>query len=276
MSHIKNMKDISLRPKKQLMSLFEAVQNLDNLPSTNRNSIIDRALTVSLKSNYVNWQAVSEVLVENNFNSPIPNHIVLKVDEDKFLQVKAQIKEAFSVEKITIPYTLRLLLTLYFIHLKQQTDAANEKDSMSELLQPDVKIDTVTLKNEYEQSFYSGKKRLLEMCRVFLKNNPNINERLVEQCAQGLKMCSDFIDLSKYFSGISESNPTSTYTAKVLAGLFILRIESVFEPNESKGMLDQVIKKLEVEFQTIGHVIDNTDSGDYYKNVYAKMMGGRA
>ena len=270
------MKDISLRPKKQLMSLFEAVQNLDNLPSTNRNSVIDRALNVSLKSSYVNWQAVSEVLIENNFNSSIPNHIVLKVDEGKFLQVKAQIKEAFSVEKITIPYTLRLLLTLYFTHLKQQTDAANEKGNMSELLQQDAKIDTMALKNEYEQSFYSGKKRLLEICRVFLKNNPNVNERLREQSEQGLKMCTDFIDLSKYFVNMRDSSPTSTYTAKVLAGLFILRIESNFEANESKVMLDKLIKQLEVEFQTIGHVIDNADTGDYYKNVYAKMMGGRA
>jgi len=271
-----HMKDISLRPKKQLMSLFEAVQNLDNLPSTNRNSIIDRALNVALKSSYVNWQAVSEVLIENNFNSSIPNHIVLKVDEEKFLQVKKQIKEAFSVEKITIPYTLKLLLTLYFIHLKQQTDAANEKGSTGDLLKPESKIDTVALKNEYEQSFYSGKKRLLEICRVFLKRNPNINEQLVEQSALGLKMCTDFIDLRKYFASINESSPTSTYIAKVLAGLFILRIESVFEPTESKNILDQLIKQLEVEFQTIGHVIDNTDSGDYYKNVYAKMMGGRA
>ena len=89
-------------------------------------------------------------------------------------------------------------------------------------------------------------------------------------------MCTDFIDLSKYFVNMNESNPTSTYTAKVLAGLFILRIESVLEPTESKSVLDRLIKQLEVEFQTIGHVIDNTDSGDYYKNVYAKMMGGRA
>ena len=278
MNKIKNMKDISLRPKKQLMSLFEAVQNLDNLPSTNRNSVIDRALNVSLKSSYVNWQAVSEVLIENNFNSSIPNHIVLKVDEVKFLQVKTQIKEAFGVEKITIPYTLRLLLTLYFTHLKQQTDAASEKGNMSELLQPepDVKIDTMALKNEYEQSFYSGKKRLLEICRVFLKSNPQVNKRLREQSAQGLKVCTDFIDLSKYFVNMRDSSPTSTYTAKVLAGLFILRIESNFEATESKVMLDKLVKQLEVEFQTIGHVIDNTDTGDYYKNVYAKMMGGRA
>ena len=270
------MKDISLRPKKQLMSLFDAVQNLDNLPSTNRNSIIDRALNVALKSSYVNWQAVSEVLIENNFNSSIPNHIVLKVDEEKFLQVKSQIKAAFSVEKITIPYTLKLLLTLYFIHLKKQTDAASDTGSMSELLEPDVKIDTMALKNEYEQSFYSGKKRLLEICKVFIKSNPSINEQLMEQCAHSLKMCTDFINLGKYFTNMSESNPTSTYIAKVLAGLFILRIESVFEPNDSKIKLDQLIKQLEDEFQTIGHAIDsNTDADEYYKNVYAKMMGGR-
>ena len=270
------MKDISLRPKKQLMNLFEAVQNLDNLPRTNRNSIIDRALDVALKTSHVNWQAVSEVSIKNTFNSSIPNHIVLKVDEKKFSQVNGQIKEAFSVDKITIPYTMKLLLTLYFIHLKHQSEAINQNKNMSEIFTPDAKIDTVAFKNEYEQSFYSGKKRLLEICRVFLKSNPDVNTQLIEQCARGLKMCTDFIDLSKYFTDMSSSNPTSTYTAKVLAGLFILRIESIFEPNESKNMLDQIIKQLEVEFQTIGHAIDTTDTGDYYKNVYAKMMGGRA
>ena len=268
------MKDISLRPKKQLMNLFEAVQNLDNLPSTNRNSIIDRAFDVALNTNDVNWQAVSEVSIENNFNSSIPNHIVLKVNEEKFSQVNVQIKEAFNVEKVTIPYMLRLLLTLYYIHLKQQISVANP-NNISEIFKPDPKIDTFALKNEYEQSFYSGKKRLLELCKVLLKNNPSVNEQLIKQSAACLKMCTDFIDLSKYFTNVKVLNPTLTYTAKVLAGLFIFRIESVFEPDQSKNMLDQIVKQLENEFQTVGNAIDKSDADDYYKNVYAKMMGGR-
>ena len=274
------MKDISLRPKKQLMNLFEAVQNLDNQPSTNRNSIIDRALDVALNTRYINWQSVSEVSIEDNFNSHVPIHIVLKVDEEKFARVNKQIKETFQVDKITIPYTLKLLLTLYFIHLKQQSDSANQNDNINEILKSDSKvsesrIDTLALKNVYEQSLYSGKKRLFEMCRVFLKNHPNINEQLTYQSSCDLNKYAGFIDLDKYFAGkMHESNPTSTYLAQVLAGLFILRIERISESDKSsKNMLDQIVKQLETEFQILGEAVNHIDSADYYKDVYAKVMG---
>ena len=270
------MKDISLRPKRPLMNLLETVQSLDNLPSTNRNSIIDRALDIALKTTYVNWKSVSEVSIEDNFNSHIPTHIVLQVDEEKFSQVNEQIKEAFEAEKITIPYTLKLLLTLYFIHLKQQFDTANQNGNISEMLVSDSKVDTLALKNEYDQSLYSGKKRLFEICKVYLKNHPNINEQLTSQSSRDLNKYIEFIDLNKYFEQhVSESNPTSTFLAKVLAGLFILRIESIFPASESKGILDQIVKQLETEFQIIGEISNNTDSADYYRNVYAKMMGGK-
>lgn len=270
------MKDISLRPKPHLMNLFEVVQNLDNLPSINRNSIIDRALDVALKSSHVNWQAVSEVSIENKFNHQVPTHVVLKVDEEKFSQIKGQIKEAFHVEKVTIPYTLKLLLTLYFIHLKQQADTANQKERMHEILTPDGEIHTWVLKNEYEQSLYSGKRRLFDICKVFLKHHPTINEQLIEQGSRELKAYRELIDLNKYFAHMDrESSPTSTYTTKVLAGLFILRIESVFEQAESKNKLDHLVKQLEIEFQIIGEANTQAESTDYYKHVYAKMMGGK-
>ena len=270
------MKDISLRPKKQLMNLFEAVQNLEILPSTNRNSIVDRALDVALKSNHVNWQAVSEISIDDHFNESIPAHIVLKVDKEKFSKVNEQIKTTFNAEKITIPYTLKLLLTLYFVYLKQQTDTASQDDKMSELLTPEIKVDTLILKNEYEQSIYSGKKRLFEVCRVFLKENPMVQEQLTIQSKRDLKRCADFIDLNSYFTHVKqEITPSFTYLAKILAGLFILRVESMLEGGESKNMLDQIVKQLENEFETIGTAIDQANSADYYKNVYAKMMGGK-
>jgi len=270
------MKDISLRPKRQLMNLLEVVQNLESLPTTNRNSIIDRALDIALTTTYINWQSVSEVSVEDKFNSHIPAHIVLQVDEEKFSRVNEQIKGAFDAPKVTIPYTLKLLLTLYFIHLKQQTDTANENSNINEILMPDTKIHTLALKNEYDQSLYSGKKRLFEMCKVYLKNHPNINEQLTIQSSCDLNKYIELIDLNKYFKDkVGESNPTSTYIAKVLAGLFILRIESTFPLAESKNILDQIVKQLETEFQIIGEAANHADSEDYYKNVYARMMGGK-
>lgn len=271
------MKDISLRPKQQLMNLFDAVQNMENLPSTNRNAIIERALEMALRSNYVNWNAVSEVSIDNNFNSKVPNHIVLKVDETKFAAVNEQIKNAFKVEKITIPYTLKLLLTLYFIHLKQQTDHASQTEHFSELLTPDAgSINTLALKNEYEQSVYSSKRRLLDVCKVFLRHHLEIHAQLASLCQAEMQAYHDFVDFSKYLTGrATKTAPNATYLAKVLAGVLILRIESVYEMSESKIILDQVLQQMEVEFGTVGAVIDNNvDSADYYKDIYAKMMGG--
>jgi len=277
------MKDISLRPKQQLINLFDAVQKMENLPTTNRNSIIDRALDMALRSNHVNWNAVSEVSIEERYESKVPNHIVLKVDESKFGAVNDQIKAAFKMEKITIPYTLKLLLTLYFIHLKQQTDNANQSEHMSELLAPvtgttiTAGINTLAVKSEYEQSIYSSKRRLLDICKVFLRNNLEIHAALATQCQVDMQAYHDFIDLSQYLTGkATKTAPNSTYLAKVLAGLMILRVESVYEASESKLVLDQILQQLEVEFNTIGAVIDNSvDSADYYKDVYAKMMGGK-
>jgi len=272
------MKNISLRPKQQLMNMFDAVQNMENLPSTNRNSIIDRALDMALKSNYVNWNAVSEVSIENKFESKVPNHIVLKVDETKFATVNEQIKTAFKVEKITIPYTLKLLLTLYFIHLKQQTDNANQSEHMSELLAPaEGSINTLLLKSEYEQSIYSSKRRLLDVSKVYLRNNLEIHANLATQCQADMQAYHNFVDLSKYLSGkATKTAPNSTYLAKVIAGLLILRVESVYETNESKMILDQVLQQMEIKFNIVDAVIDNNvESVDYYKNVYAKMMGGK-
>ena len=277
------MKDISLRPKQQLMNLLDAVQQMENLPSTNRNVIIDRALNMALKSSSVNWNAVSEVSIDHLYEDKVPNHIVLKVDDEKFSTVNEQIKSAFNVEKITIPYTLKLLLTLYFIHLKQQTDNANQQEHTSQLLIPVNAVatvvknfDTLAIKNGYEQSIYSWKKRLADLCKLYLRNNADVHEQLLNQCQADLKVCIDFIDLSKYLGEkATNTQPTMTYLAKILAGIFIIRIESSFEPNESKVMLDQIVKGLESEFQTIGAAIDENNSAEYYKNVYAKMMGGK-
>jgi len=270
------MKDISLRPKKQLMGLFEAVQNIESLPTINRNSIIDRALDVALASSYVNWQAVSEVLIEEEFTGSIPTHVVLKVDPEKFFQVNEQIKQTFNAEKITIPYTLKLLLTLYLIHLKQQSKPASNNETLTEISIPHIQIDTLRLKSEYEQSIYSGKKRLFEMCKVLLKQSPAIYEQLLRAGKGDLEMFKDVLDLSSYFaSGHQETNPTLTYLGKVLAGLFILFVESTTQPHDIKNVLDDVVRKIEMEFPTVGHAVTQDNGSDYYKNVYAKMMGGK-
>lgn len=268
------MKDVSLRPKKQLMGLFEAVQNMESLPTNNRNAVIERALDVALTSSYVNWQAVSEVLVEESFTGSVPTHVVLKVDPEKFFQVNDQIKQAFTATKITIPYTLKLLLTLYFIHLKQQREPASKDEALKEISIPQKQINTLLLKNEYEQSIYSGKKRLFEMCKVLLKQSPELHKQLLHAGRRDLEKFNDIFDLSLYLSN-QETNPTLTYLGKVLAGLFILFIESTTQPQEIKSVLDGVVRKLETEFMTIGSAITQNEGKEYYKDVYAKMMGGK-
>lgn len=270
------MKDISLRPKLQLMNLFDAVQKLENLPSTNRNTLIDRALDIALSHKSLNWQAVSEVAIPNTFNARVPNHVVLKVDNEKFTTINEQIKETFSVAKITIPYTLKLLLTLYFIHLKQQTDNASQSENMGELLAPDMKINPLLLKQEFEQSIYSGKKRLLELCKVYLRKKEDVKTQLSAMCEATITNVSQLVNLNDYFSPkSSEGVINSTYLAKVLAGLFILRVELAGEVVDSRAVLDKIVRQLEQDLETVGAVAPDIDSTDYYKNVYAKMMGGK-
>lgn len=270
------MKDISLRPKKPLMILFEGIKRLESLPSINRNAIVERALNVAETHEFIDWRSVSEVVVDEIFEEKIPAHIVLKVDEVQFEKITAQIKATYTDEKITIPYTLKLLLTLYFIHLTQQTQVATKDENINKLKLPELEINTIILKNEYDQLMYPGKKRLLELCKTILSTNPDIETKLNASATQDLKSASTFLDLDPFLpDSLKQNVPTVNYIAKILAGLFVIHIESITNNGENKVLFEQLLKHLEFQFQTVGHAIDSDDSADYYKNVYAKMMGGK-
>jgi len=278
------MKDISLRPKKQLMNLFEAVQKLDNLPGVNRSLIIDRALDIAIQNKNINWQSLTEVAVENNFNGKIPSHVVLKVDESKFLKVKLQIQATFGVEKVTIPYTIVLLLTLYFIHLKQQVDLLKQDSPISDLPKIakklnhlDFKVDTWVIKNRYEQSAYAKKQRLLSVCELLIKSDFEIKNQLISQNSASLQRLRDLVNLDKYFNvATTPTIPTTTTLAKILAGIFIVRVSNIVDVVSNRNqLLDQIVNQLEAEFLPLENSTNNVNSATYYKEVYAKMMGGK-
>ena len=270
------MKDVSLRPKKQLMNLFEAVQRMENSPEANRNAIISKAMILASGSSKIDWQSLSKITIEENFDKEIPNHIVLKVDEECFLKIKEQIKFAFGAEKVTIPYVVKLLLTLYYVHLSQQAEDAQKKVHIKQTFAFDLKVDTVVLKNEFEQSIYSGKKKLLNLCKILLMKNPDLYEQLLSQCKHDLKVYTDFFEPNKYFAyEMGEQNPTLIYLTKVVAGFLILRIGSVSGIDEARRILDEIVLKMEADLQVFGQPFDNKVDATYYKNVYAKMMGGR-
>ena len=271
------MKDISFRPTRLIMSIFEQIRKLDNLPNTDRNSITERALVIALKNKNLDWKFISTITVEEDFKGSIPKHIVLKVDEEKFNLVNEDIKNTFNMEKVTIPYTLKLLLSNYLSSLSSIT---NSHVAPTEIAVP-KEIDLMLLKSEYVQSFYSNKKRLFEACKIYLKENIRIQKDLTERAMKQHQHLNKFLNLSKYYPDkrTEFGTPTATYLIKVLAGWFIFMVESQYEPSEANDVLDYVVKNLEEELQIKNgslfekmRSIKDAESADYYKNVYARMM----
>jgi hypothetical protein len=268
------MKDISFRPTKLIMALFEQIRKLDNLPNTDRNSIVERAMGIALKSKNLDWKFVSAITIDECFAGSIPKHIVLKVEEEKFNLINEQIKHVFSMEKITIPYTLKLLLVNYLSSLSQTNVPT------SQFTVPN-KIDLALFKNEYVQSPYRHKKRLLEACNVYLEAHPNLQQDLIEHAIHQQNQLTMFCDLSKYFPDKSTEfkTPTAIYIAKTLAGWFIFMVESQYDVSKWNDVLDHIVKSMENELQIKNEspfekirTKKNTETADYYKNVYASMI----
>lgn len=285
------IKDISLRPTKVILSLFEQIRKLDNVPNTDRNSIVARSITVALENKNINWQLVATMSIEEDFIGNIPNHVVLKVEEENFNVINEQIKNAFNKEKITIPYTLKLLLVNYLAFLNQPNIAEIQASIPQE-------IELALFKSEYVGSLYRNKKRLLETCKVYLNSNVSLKKNLNERATRQNKQLTNVYDLSNYFPDLMRTmstnslkehffpdkriefgTPTETYLAKVLAGWFIFMVESQYETSIWNDVLDCVVKNLEDELQIKNEspfekirMQKDAETSDYYKNVYARMM----
>ena len=269
------MKDISFRPTKLILSLFEQIRKLDPLPNTDRNSIVHRAMLAALKNKNLSWQFISAMAVDDDvFTGTIPKHVVLKIDEEKFDLINEQIKTAFSMEKITIPYTLKLLLVHYLSSLSQVEMPTSQ-------LQIPQEINVALLKNEYERSLYPYKKRLFETCKIYLHAHTPLQQCLTERAMHQSLQLNKFYDLSHYFPDhrTQTGSPTTTYLAKILAGWFIFLVESQYEVHDWNNSLDHVVKSLEDELQIKNEsplekmrTKKDPETADYYKNVYARMM----
>ena len=270
------MKDISFRPTKLILSLFEQIRKLDHLPNTDRNSIVNRATMMALKNKNINWQLISAITVEEDgFDGSIPKHVVLKVDEENFNLVNGQIKDAFSMEKVTIPYTLKLLLVNYLTSLNQTSLDVAQVSLPSG-------IELAMFKSEYMQSLYRSKKRLLEACKVYLKVHIKLQQDLTQYSIRQHTQLNDIHDLSKYFPDKRTETgvPTMAYLAQILAGWFIFTTESQYESSFWDGILDHIVKSLEDELQIQNESTfeklktkKDAETADYYKNVYSRMMG---
>lgn len=267
------MKDISFRPTKLMMSLFEQIRKLDHSPSTDRNSIVERAVASALKNKNLDWKLISTMTVEEIFDGSIPKHIVLRIEEEKFNLINEQLKNTFNVEKITIPYTLKLLLVNYLFSLNQTHVVSVPSD-----------VNLALFKNDYVQSSYGNKIRLLEACKIYLKTHMKLQVDLTTHATSQHKQLINFCDLSHYFPDkrTEFGTPTTTYLAKVLAGWFIFMVESQYEVSEWGETLDHIIKHLEDELQ-IKHgspfekirAKKDAETTSYYKNVYSRVMSSK-
>lgn len=269
------MKDISLRPTKLILSLFEQIQKSDRLPNNDRNSIVKRAIKAALDNQNIDWQFVSTLTVdEDRFEGNVPKHVVLKVEEEPFNRINGQIKETFGMKKITIPYTLKLLLVHYLSSLTQvDLDKAHTQLSLE--------VHLPMLKSEYAHSLYRNKKRLMDVCRVYLKTQPQLQQDLTQRITQHNLQLNTVHNLSAFFPDgrTATGIPTRTYLAQILAGWFIQQAESQYETALWDGVLDHIIKTLEEQLQIVNasslekmRVKKDSETADYYKNIYARMM----
>ena len=271
------MKDISFRPTKLILSLFEQIRKLEHLPNSDRNSIVHRAMEMALKNKNLDWQFISAMTVEEDgFVGSIPKHVVLKVDEEKFSLINEQIKAAFEMEKITIPYTLKLLLVNYLASFSQ----TNVTDP--QIVIPGG-VDLTLFKHDYAGSAYIGKRRLLEACQAYLKANPKLHNNLSERTTHQYRSLTKLHDFRGYFpdhdNNMGVETPTASYLAKILAGWLIFTVESQYEAHAWNSTLDHIVKGLEGELQIKNEsplekirAKKDAESADYYKNVYARMM----
>ena len=269
------MKDISFRPTKLILSLFERIRKLDNVPNTDRNSIVHRAMVTALKNKNLDWQFISAMSVDDaDFIGNIPKHVVLKIEEEKFNLINEQIKGTFNMKRITIPYTLKLLLVNYLSSLSH-VDVVTHQVSIP------YEIDLALFKNEYTHSLYGDKKRLLETCKIYLKSHVKLQQDLTERAIHQSNHLNKLYDLNHYFPDkrTEFGTPTATYLAKILAGWFIFMVESQYEQRDWNDSLDYLVKSLEGELEIKNEsplekmrTKKDSETADYYKNVYARMM----
>lgn len=233
-------KVISLRPTNQIMTLFSEIKEIDTHLELDRSAIVKRALQLAF-NNTIDWQIVAKVKIGEGKITP-PDHIRFTIEGEQYQIITEQIRDAFSLQRVTAPYLIRLVLTNYLLSLKTE-----DKEKIITTVEERVElgIDCLVFKNSYDISDYNEKERILLLARKYLENyNIELNRTLRKQMDSRIKEYSDYFDREKYFPKPRSNFGTCDirFISKSFAGLLLTLVETgVYEMEEIIQGLESVL-----------------------------------
>lgn len=234
-------KVLSIRPTVQISMLFDEIKAVEAHQESDRSAIVNRALEIAASKN-IDWKAVSKQRIkENVVEATPPAFMKIRVEEKYYNIVLEEIMKTFSLERVTAPYLVRLLLNFYLSELRKA-----DKEEIINVVERviNIGVDCLVFKKEYDFSHYVDKEKLYQLSKQYLEDcDPMLNTNIRAQVNAKIKEYSDCFNIEKYFP-----RPRSdfgccniVFTAKTLAGLFL--IVSEIENYD----LDNIVKSLEVE-----------------------------
>lgn len=222
-----NEKYASVRPKRELIALFELINKIEGAQDTDRQSVFERAMQYVVKSGTSVLRTAEKQRVEETDvgELQLPSSLKVRVDENLFKQTVEMFKEVFKIERVKIPYLMRVTLTAYLSHLQHEY-----KNTIITEIEPLIEfgIDPFVFKQEYEHSANPNKEKLYELSRKYLENvDVKLNKHLRDQVNKQIQGYSDYFNVSKYFPKKRAAFATTNiiFISKVLAGLILFQCE---------------------------------------------------
>lgn len=233
-------KVISIRPTVTIIKLFNEIKIADTHQDADRNSMFNRALEMAAGKN-IDWRTISKIKVKESAEEIVPPEFMkIKVDETRYNKVLKEIKDTFSLKRVTAPYLTKLVLSFYLSELKKGSnqDIIGVASGMV-----DFGLDCLVFKKEYDFSSYANKEKLYQLSKKYLEEyDVNLNKQIRDQVNVKIKSYSDYFNIDKYTPKPRGDFGTCNivFVAKVLAGLFLTL-------SEIEGYdLNDVIESLEV------------------------------
>lgn len=241
-------KILSIRPTEQINILFDETRNLEGShQEADRSAIVNRAIELATNKE-IDWKHISKQKIEHSVQTAPSNFMKIRIEKSNYTTyclIVEQIKNTFSLARVTSPYFIRLLLSFYLLELHK----ANSKDGILTVVNNMVEcgVDCYVFKMEYDTSDYTLKSTLLELCRRYLEiYNPNMNDSIRKQINLKIQAYSDYFNVNRYFP-IKRRTPGTCnirFVSKVLAGLFLV-VAEIFEYD-----LDEIVNTLRQETES--------------------------
>lgn len=215
----------SVRPTKELIALFELINNVEVAQDNDRQAVFERAMKYVAESGISVLKIAEKSRVEETDIDEVPSSLKVRVDETLFKQLIEMFREAFQIERVKIPYLMRITLTAYLLHIQQKY-----KNTIINEINPLIEfgIDPLVFKQEYEHSDEPNKVELYKVSREYLENvNLELNRHLREQVNKQIQGFSDYYNIGKYYPkrGATFAKTNIIFISKVFAGLVLFQCD---------------------------------------------------